>query len=846
MPSTPRFTLRQDADFVYVDIRVPYVRVSGAEFRLTDGGTQFTFYCKPYLLRLTFPSPLVDDDRAKAVHDVTQDNGTITVHLPKACAGEHFRDLDLLTTLLQPRRTGPRAARPAAASAAASASAAADASPADRLRSLLEEQCRVGAGVPGSAAAQRRSPRTGGGTGGRPLIEVVSSTTTNDTGGDGDGGGGGDGGGDDDHAPSVAVVGSAGAAAVRAVPTAAKPEPKPAKAPCRLLSAAAAHSDARPHCAPGRPLVEVISSTPPADDNGGDGGDDGGNSVGGSGGDCGSSNSAAAKATASAKAPGLPSLGSQLSALNLGGGGSGRRVAVAAADAEAPPRPPPTVSVRVSPPGYGFNDQYHDFFAPLADDFPELVELPAPDSTPVSERTAMREAREKADFDGDRYASDYLYAGEEYVFTGAMELDAPWFQALRRKKKLLATLAEERKRAQRRQKAPPPAGPSRRPAFQFNPASATKAKADGEGTREEEGKEEGGTKKKDQATAFVFSGSSFCSGSDGGNDATGSDASVALGAANADAGKGAVFVFTSPTSKAGGAGAAVGGGGGGGGGGGDNNKKAPPAPTPAANDRGGIAAPPQSATEIALLDEAFVDPFSDEENEALMQLPNKEFLLPPFTKTPEARAEEHRVLCGLFGVLFAYAYDVRTTAGEHNVESPYTIRILAPVLSWLDIPGRGPLATARACARRAFTYPFVRHRDLCARALGDALCLLGLGRRAILRALLRIRHIFSRSDAHYLLGRIFFDDYCVWIQKVDAATLTKFATEAGGALASTGVCVIEDNDDGEGKRWRRRRRDDTEEGRAAQAWGRLTGFPLVQLEDIAREHRREEEGAAKT
>lgn len=67
MPVTPRFSVRQDDEFVLVDIVVPFVRVSDMEFVID--GCEFSFYCKPFLLKLTFPHELVEDDRTKAVYD---------------------------------------------------------------------------------------------------------------------------------------------------------------------------------------------------------------------------------------------------------------------------------------------------------------------------------------------------------------------------------------------------------------------------------------------------------------------------------------------------------------------------------------------------------------------------------------------------------------------------------------------------------------------------------------------------------------------------------------------------------------------------------------------------------
>ncbi|ETW05652.1 hypothetical protein H310_03377 [Aphanomyces invadans] len=106
MPSTPRFTVTQDDKMVYVEIRVPYVRVTDMEYHID--GAHFTFWCKPYLLNLTFPDAIVDDDRAKAVYDMNKEHGTITVHLPKETPNAHFPDLDLLTTLLQQKKWRPQ------------------------------------------------------------------------------------------------------------------------------------------------------------------------------------------------------------------------------------------------------------------------------------------------------------------------------------------------------------------------------------------------------------------------------------------------------------------------------------------------------------------------------------------------------------------------------------------------------------------------------------------------------------------------------------------------------------------------------------------------------------------
>ena len=61
------------------------------------------------------------------------------------------------------------------------------------------------------------------------------------------------------------------------------------------------------------------------------------------------------------------------------------------------------------------------------------------------------------------------------------------------------------------------------------------------------------------------------------------------------------------------------------------------------------------------------------------RLPNREYLI------PAGGAEEKRALLGLADVLFAYAYDHRTTGGDPTVESAWTVAVLSPLLTWLEV-----------------------------------------------------------------------------------------------------------------------------------------------------------------
>ena len=46
---------------------------------------------------------------------------------------------------------------------------------------------------------------------------------------------------------------------------------------------------------------------------------------------------------------------------------------------------------------------------------------------------------------------------------------------------------------------------------------------------------------------------------------------------------------------------------------------------------------------------------------------------------------ELQTFLGLVDVIYAYAYDERTTMGEHTVESWWTVSRLSATLSWFDV-----------------------------------------------------------------------------------------------------------------------------------------------------------------
>ncbi len=99
MPIQPKFALSQDNDYVYVRINVPHIRVTNTE--LIAESNNFTFYCQPYLLKLTFPGEIDGEhENCKAIYNVDDEDGVVIANLPKKIPGEHFNDLDMTSKLL--------------------------------------------------------------------------------------------------------------------------------------------------------------------------------------------------------------------------------------------------------------------------------------------------------------------------------------------------------------------------------------------------------------------------------------------------------------------------------------------------------------------------------------------------------------------------------------------------------------------------------------------------------------------------------------------------------------------------------------------------------------------------
>ena len=163
--------------------------------------------------------------------------------------------------------------------------------------------------------------------------------------------------------------------------------------------------------------------------------------------------------------------------------------------------------------------------------------------------------------------------------------------------------------------------------------------------------------------------------------------------------------------------------------------------------------------------------------------------MPPVDFASMSRNQIQSTLLCLLDILFAYAYDHRTTGGDPTVESSWTVAILSPTLSWFDaynaaeaadvtesaISTDTPADVLLWCIRRSLVYPYLRSYNLGAKIAGDAISILQGGRRVVLRCLLQLRKIFENSTGHYLLNKLYIDPIIFWIQSIEESVLSEFA-----------------------------------------------------------------------
>ncbi|OAX36605.1 SHQ1-domain-containing protein [Rhizopogon vinicolor AM-OR11-026] len=166
--------------------------------------------------------------------------------------------------------------------------------------------------------------------------------------------------------------------------------------------------------------------------------------------------------------------------------------------------------------------------------------------------------------------------------------------------------------------------------------------------------------------------------------------------------------------------------------------------------------------------------FTESENMTMLNLPRKEYL--------PIKLQQRNLYLTLLTLLFAYAYDRRTTQHDPTPESAWTICSLIPAFSALDpppyitvegVPQSTPtseftdddLASALMPSyRRSLTFPLYRSFAMADACRKDVAAVLAKGKRMVTRFLLEMKRILDHHEVYYVYSKIWVDDFCVWIQ----------------------------------------------------------------------------------
>lgn len=159
--------------------------------------------------------------------------------------------------------------------------------------------------------------------------------------------------------------------------------------------------------------------------------------------------------------------------------------------------------------------------------------------------------------------------------------------------------------------------------------------------------------------------------------------------------------------------------------------------------------------------------FTAEEKEQMRKFNNRSYLLDKMAR--------HQVWLSLVDILLAYCYEVRSTEGEHNVESSWSIRKLSGTLCWLDTYS-SLQDVLISFGRRVLCCPLYRHFHMVSAAIHDTTKILQLGRGCVLKCLLDIHKVFRENDPAYILNDLYITDYCIWIQRVKSKKVTALAS----------------------------------------------------------------------
>ncbi|KAG1654260.1 Protein SHQ1 [Nymphon striatum] len=139
-------------------------------------------------------------------------------------------------------------------------------------------------------------------------------------------------------------------------------------------------------------------------------------------------------------------------------------------------------------------------------------------------------------------------------------------------------------------------------------------------------------------------------------------------------------------------------------------------------------------------------------------------------------SEEEFVLFGLVDIICAYAYNVRFTEEEDNVEAGWNIQMLSPTLSWLHTHSSLKEVFINFI-RRSLIYPFCRNWKLAMKCTEDCMNLFRFGKDKILKCLLEVLDTMENYGHNYILNMLYISEYCVWAENLSSSTLEELVNK---------------------------------------------------------------------
>lgn len=148
------------------------------------------------------------------------------------------------------------------------------------------------------------------------------------------------------------------------------------------------------------------------------------------------------------------------------------------------------------------------------------------------------------------------------------------------------------------------------------------------------------------------------------------------------------------------------------------------------------------------------DFYSERQQQELLSLkPKQKYLI----------SHKNIVYAGLLELALAYCYIYRAFDGDLNPEVPWTVTILCPMLGNLE-SSESVEVIVKNFITRSLCYPLYRSWQFALKICKDAIDLMKGGKACILKALLDLKICFEKDESRYIFSKIFFADYCGWIQ----------------------------------------------------------------------------------